>query len=83
MSFSKIDGILFSSLNFDHLPFLSQFTKERVVYLKKTLWIVVNENSFETGRISVMEDSIQVLVKVMLFQFLGPCHAQDGAMPNF
>ena len=44
---------------------------------------MVNENSFETGRISVMEGSIQVLVKVILFQFLGPCHAQDGAMPNF
>ena len=44
---------------------------------------MVNENSFETGRISVMEGSRQVLVKVMLFQLRERVHPQDGAMPNF
>ena len=44
---------------------------------------MVNENSFETGRISIMEGSRQVLVKVMLFQLRQPVHPKDGAMPNF
>ena len=34
-------------------------------------------NSFAMGRFT------QVLVQVMLFQFLGRCLAQDGATPNF
>ena len=44
---------------------------------------MVNENSFETGRISVMEGSRQVLVKVMLFQLRERVQPQGGAMPNF
>ena len=44
---------------------------------------MVNDNSFETGRISVMEGSTQVLVKVMLFQFREPVQPQDGAAPSF
>ena len=43
---------------------------------------MVNENSYEIGRISVMKGSRQVLVQVVIFQFLGPNHAQDGATPN-
>ena len=43
---------------------------------------MVNENSFETGRISVMEGSRQVLVKVMLFQLRGCSHPQNDATAN-
>ena len=42
-----------------------------------------NENSFETGRIFVMEDSGQVLVKVILFQLRERVVPQDGAMPSY
>ena len=35
---------------------------------------MVNENSFETERISVIEGSRQVLGKVMLFQLREPIH---------
>ena len=38
---------------------------------------------FETGRISVMRGSIQVLAKVVLFQLRGHGHPQDDAMPIF
>ena len=41
------------------------------------------ENSFETGRISVMKGSRRVLVKVVLFQLRGCGHPQDDAMPIF
>ena len=41
------------------------------------------EKSFETGRISVMKGSRQVLVKVVLFQLRGRGYPQDDAMPNF
>ena len=41
------------------------------------------EKSFETGRISVMKGSRQVLVKVVLFQLRGPGLTQDGATFNF
>ena len=44
---------------------------------------MVNKNIFETGRISVMEGSRQVLVKVMLFQLREPIHPQEGGTPNF
>ena len=44
---------------------------------------MVNENSFEIGRIFVMEGSRQVLVKVMLFQSREPVHPQEGTTPNF
>ena len=41
------------------------------------------ERSFETGRISVMKGSRQVLVKVVLFQLRGCGQPQDDAKPNF
>ena len=41
------------------------------------------ESRFEAGRISVMEGSRQVLVKVVLFHLRGCGHPQDDAMPNF
>ena len=41
------------------------------------------ESNNEIGRISVMRGSRRVLVKVVLFQFLGPGLAQDGATSNF
>ena len=44
---------------------------------------MVNERSLKTGKISVMKDSRQVLVKVVLFQLRGPGHPQDDATPNF
>ena len=44
---------------------------------------MVNENSFEIGRIFVMEGSRQVLVKVVLFQLRGRGHPQNNATPNF
>ena len=44
---------------------------------------MVNENSFETGRISKMEGSRQVLVKVMLFQLWERSYPHDCATPSF
>ena len=44
---------------------------------------MVNESSLKTGKISVMRDSGQVLVKVVLFQLKGPGHPQDNATPSF
>ena len=44
---------------------------------------MVNENSFETERISVMDGSKQVLVKTMLFQLREHVLPQDGAMLSF
>ena len=41
------------------------------------------ESNTETGRISVMKGSRQVLVKVVLFQLRGRGHPQDDATPNF
>ena len=41
------------------------------------------ESNTETGRISVMKGSRQVLVKVVLFQLRGHGHPQDDAMGNF
>ena len=55
----------------------------RVTYLKRKPFNVPFERSFETGRISVMKGSRQVLVKVVLFQLRGRGHPQDDAMPNF
>ena len=43
---------LFWTSNSDDSPFVSQLTKERVMYLKRKLCIVENELSFEIGRIS-------------------------------
>ena len=44
---------------------------------------MLNERSFETGRISIMRGSRRVLVKVVLFQLRGHGHPQDDATPNF
>ena len=44
---------------------------------------MLNERSFETGRISIMRGSRRVLVKVVLFQIRGHGHPQDDATPNF
>ena len=41
------------------------------------------ESNTETGRIFFMRGSRRVLVKVVLFQFLGPGLVQDGATSNF
>ena len=41
------------------------------------------ERSFETGRISLMKGSRQVLVKVVLFQLRGHGYPQNDATPNF
>ena len=83
MSFSKFGGILFSSLNFDHFPFLCQLSYEGGVYLKGTPYHPLFERTFETARIFVMEGSKQVLVKVMLFQLREHVHPQDDAMLTF
>ena len=53
------------------------------MYLKRKLFYGLFERRFETGRIFAMGRSRQVLVQVMLFQFLGPGFAQDGATSNF
>ena len=44
---------------------------------------MVNESSLKTGKISVMKDSRQVLVKVVFFHLRGRGHPQDDATPNF
>ena len=41
------------------------------------------ESNTETGRISVMRGSRQVLVKVVLFQLRGTGHPQNDATPNY
>ena len=41
------------------------------------------ESNNETGRISIMKGSRQVLVKVVLFWLRGRGHPQDDATPNF
>ena len=37
---------------------------------------------FETGKISVIRGSTQILAKVVLFQLRGRGHPQDDATPN-
>ena len=44
---------------------------------------MVNESSLQTGKISVVRDSRQVLVKVFHFQLRGRGHPQDNATPSF
>ena len=44
---------------------------------------MANKFSFENGRISVMDGSRQVILKVMLFQLRGRGYPQNDAMPNF
>ena len=41
------------------------------------------ESNTETGRISVMKGSRQVLVKVVLFQLRGPSQPQNETTTNF
>ena len=41
------------------------------------------ESNTETGRISVMRGSTQILAKVVLFQLRGHGHPQDDARTNF
>ena len=56
------------------------------------LWIITmlyiagrlrQKKSVETGRISVMKGSRQLLVKVVLSQLRGRGHPQNDAIPNF
>ena len=70
-------------MNFKDLPTLSQLTQERIRYLFKKPWIVINETNFEIGGKLVMEGSRQVLVKLLLFQSGGCGLPQDGARPSF
>jgi len=56
---------------------------KRVTYLKRKPYKVPFKRSFETGRISVMKGSREVLVKVVLFQLRGHGHPQEDAMPIF
>ena len=44
---------------------------------------MVNEISLKTGKISVMKDSRQVLVKVALFQLREHGYSQYNATPSF
>ena len=44
---------------------------------------MVNESSLKTGRISILKDSRQLLVKVALFQLREHGHPQDNATPSF
>ena len=44
---------------------------------------MVNESSLKTGKISIMRDSRQVQVKVVLFQLRVRDHPQDDTIPNF
>ena len=44
---------------------------------------MVNEISLKTGKISVMKDSRQVLVKIAFFQLREYGHPQDNATPSF
>ena len=44
---------------------------------------MVNESSLKTGKISVMRDSKQFLVKGVLFQLKGCDHPQDNAKASF
>ena len=83
MSLSKNGGTFFASLTFYDLPFLSKLTQERVIYLLRKPWIVVNENSFEIGSKSFMTGSRGILVKLVLFQLDGRDHPKDGATPSF
>ena len=44
---------------------------------------MVHVSSLKTGKISVMQDSRQFLVKEVLFQLRGRGHCQDNATPSF
>ena len=53
------------------------------MYIQRKPYYLLFESRFETGRISGIKGSRQVLVKVVLFQLRGCGHPQDGAKPNF
>ena len=76
----KVVGLL---LNIEYLPFLSQLTQKRVMYLFRKPWIVVNEKSCEIGGKTVMERSRWLLVKLLLFQCNMCGQPQDDATPSF
>ena len=55
---------------------------DRVLYDKRKPYNKQLESRFETGRISVMKGSTELLVKVVLFQLRVWGHPQIDAMPN-
>ena len=55
----------------------------KITYLKRKPYNMPFERGFETGRISVVKGSKQVLVKVVLFQLRGHGHPQDDATTIF
>ena len=55
------------------MPFLNQWTQERFIYLKRKLYIVVNECSFELGSISFMRAGVIKIVRLDLYGT--PCAA--------
>ena len=72
----------FQTSKSDGLPFLGQLRQKGVIYLKRKPYYPSFESRFETGKISVMKGSTEVLVKVVLFQLKGPGHPQNDAMFN-
>ena len=74
---------IFQTTKSDSQPFLGQLKLERVIYLKRKPYYQSFKNRFETGRISIMTGSTQVLVKVVLVQLRGHGHPQNDATPNF
>ena len=73
----------FWTYRFNSSQFQSQLRQERVTYLNREPYNALFERSSETGRISVIKGSRQVLVKVVLFQLRGRGHPQDDATPIF
>merc|ERR1712020_560516 len=71
------------TLNLDGSSFPGQLRQERVIYLKRKPYNVPFESNTETGRISVMKGSRQVLVKVVFFQLRGRSQHQNDATVNF
>ena len=54
-----------------------------MIYLKRKPYTSSFEKNIETGRISIMKGSRQVLVKVVLFQLRGRSQPQNDATANF
>merc|ERR1712020_513053 len=71
------------TLNLDGSSFPGQLRQERVIYLKRKPYNVPFESNTETGRISVMKGSRQVLVKVVLYHLRGRSQPQNDATANF
>ena len=77
-----LQTFLFWTLNFDGSPFLSQLTKERVIYCKRKLCIVANECSFEIERFSIMRAC--EIKRVMANLYGPPCiYWSIGSNVNF